>query len=53
MRQRSESIIWLSFTLATTCAFLFFQLWDLVIPLFIGVLSLSIKTLIEEHLVTK
>lgn len=53
MRQKSESIIWLSFTLATTCATLLFQLWNLVIPLFIAGLSLSIKTLIEEHLDTK
>jgi hypothetical protein len=50
MGHKSESIIWLVFTLITTCSTLLFQLWNLVIPLFIAGLSLSIKALIEDYL---
>ncbi|HDR8054166.1 hypothetical protein OB986_05425 [Bacillus cereus] len=53
MGYKLQSIIWLSFTLITTCSTLLFQLWNLVIPLFIAGLSLPIKTLIEEHLYAK
>ncbi|MDF9478248.1 hypothetical protein P5770_16200 [Bacillus cereus] len=53
MGYKSKSIIWLSFTLFTACSTLLFQLWNLVIPLFIAGFSLSIKTLIEEYLDTK
>ncbi|WP_222124805.1 hypothetical protein [Bacillus nitratireducens] len=43
----------LSFIFITIYSTLLFQLWNLVIPLFIAGLSLSIKTLIAEHLETK